>query len=451
MQWPRRALLWILSSFLLALILSSLPACGSSSSEGRVSGPKQNSIASGPPVAVKGMPAAQSIIDRLSPAGVRQGNAKGSVSNDAGELCSFSQAATDDGSVSYFYNKLTGSDTLLVFDDATCMNPLAPQLMAFNQRMVNQVIARWYSKPDAKFMVHPHQLTRKGQLQAKGWCMQSETYPTQGILIDYFGDNQSLMMVAHNYALGGCENSSSGRLDPTSTRTISLNQRTEYVPSYNTWQPAQDITPVATVAPPQVPTPFPVIEPTPRVESTKTAMQTIAPHPTPMPTPMPSPTPDGPLMPVEECSQVIEAYMAENIEDIILSATDNPMSFRYWIENDKRTLGYRLHFKTYTGFGDKLTHHEVLGSVLVHWWDNTTRNLYVEFYPHAVTCLPVRNPEYTFREIGKYEAFEYKSTVGPILVQWDPYVGGPEGIEYRLHQVWFVDTENPTGIVEIER
>ena len=52
--------------------------------------------------------------------------------------------------------------------------------------------------------------------------------------------------------------------------------------------------------------------------------------------------------------------MAENIEDIILSATDNPMSFRYWIENSKRTPGYRLHFKTYTGFGDKPTHHEVL-------------------------------------------------------------------------------------------
>ncbi len=41
--------------------------------------------------------------------------------------------------------------------------------------------------------------------------------------------------------------------------------------------------------------------------------------------------------------------------------------------------------------------------------------------------------------------------VGPIAVQWAPYFGGPEPIEYRLHQVWFVDTENPTGIVEIEQ
>jgi hypothetical protein len=115
-------------------------------------------------------------------------------------------------------------------------------------------------------------------------------------------------------------------------------------------------------------------------------------------------------MSVEECSQVIEAYMAENIEDIILSATDNPMSFRYWIENSKRTPGYRLHFKTYTGFGDKPTHHEVLGSVLVHWWDNTTRNLYVAFYPHAVSYLPINNPTYFFRKIGEYGAFEYNST-----------------------------------------
>ena len=217
--------------------------------------------------------------------------------------------------------------------------------------------------------------------------------------------------------------------------------------------------PTATLVPTKIPpaTPRPTNTPRPTLTPIATPIPsptpTLAPtsKPRPSPTPMPSPTPDGPLMSVEECSQVIEAYMAENIEDIILSATDNPMSFRYWIENSKRTLGYRLHFKTYTGFGDKPTHHEVLGSVLVHWWDNTTRNLYVEFYPHAVSCLPINNPTYFFRKIGEYGAFEYNSTVGPIAVQWDPYVGGPERIEYRLHQVWFVDTENPTGIVEIEQ
>ena len=403
------------------------------------------------------MSAAQSVVDRLSQAGIQQGDVQGLVSNAAGQDCWFTQVATDDSSVSYFYDKLTGSDTLLVFDDPMCMQPLAPQLMALQQRMVNQAIARWYSLPDAKFMAHPHQLTRKGQLQAKGWCMQSETYPTKGVLIDYFGDHQSLMMVVHNYALSGCENSSSGRLAPTSTRTISRNQRTEYVPSYNTWQPAQDITPVATVAPPPAPTPFQVIEPTPRVEATKAAMPTITPHPTPiptpsptpMPTPMPSPTPDGPLMSLEECSQVIEAYMAENIESIILAAADSPMSFRYWIEaTEGNYYGYKLHFNRYTGFGIKPTHHEVKGTVFVHWWDNTARGLYVAFHPHAVTCLPIHNAEYFGMKVGAYGAFEYDSTVGPILVQWNPYVSEPDNVQYALR---FVDVDAPAGVVDIER
>ena len=121
--------------------------------------------------------------------------------------------------------------------------------------------------------------------------------------------------------------------------------------------------PPATPRPTNTPRPRPTLTPiaTPIPSPTPTLAPTSKPRPSPTPTrPVPSPTPDGPLMSVEECSQVIEAYMAENIEDIILSATDNPMSFRYWIENSKRTPGYRLHFKTYTGFGDKPTHHEVL-------------------------------------------------------------------------------------------
>ena len=63
--------------------------------------------------------------------------------------------------------------------------------------------------------------------------------------------------------------------------------------------------------------------------------------------------------------------MAENIESIILAAADNPMSFRYWIEaTEGDYYGYKLHFNTYTGFGIKPTHHEVKGTVFVHWWDN---------------------------------------------------------------------------------
>ena len=68
--------------------------------------------------------------------------------------------------------------------------------------------------------------------------------------------------------------------------------------------------------------------------------------------------------------------MAENIEDIILSATDNPMSFRYWTEaTEGNYYGYKLHFNRYTGFGIKPTHHEVKGTVFIHWWDNTCQRV----------------------------------------------------------------------------
>ena len=66
--------------------------------------------------------------------------------------------------------------------------------------------------------------------------------------------------------------------------------------------------------------------------------------------------------------------------------------------------------KKTTTWGESGFPSEFLGSVLVHWWDNTTRNLYVAFYPHAVSYLPINNPTYFFRKIGEYGAFEYNST-----------------------------------------
>ena len=152
---------------------------------------------------------------------------------------------------------------------------------------------------------------------------------------------------------------------------------------------------------------------------------------------------------VEECAEVIKAYMSENIEGIIMAATDKPISFRYWAQNKRRNsdLGYRLDFNSYTGFGEKPTHHEATGTVLVHWWDNATRRLYLEFLPHPVSCHPVNNPTYRFREVGKYGAFEYESPVGPILVQWDPFIDTETPVAYRLGSV---DVDNPTGIVERE-
>ena len=170
--------------------------------------PKQaaTSKPSGQSVPTQGILAVNPIIDRISPNGIRKGSLKGWVLNFYGEECWFGQAATDDNSVSYFYKSLTGSDTLLVFDDQACMTDPMSIGMAFHQRTVNQAISSWYSKPDAKFMVTPDKLYRKSQLQVKGWCIQSTTYPSTAIAVDYFVDGESLVAVVHNYAVGGCEN-----------------------------------------------------------------------------------------------------------------------------------------------------------------------------------------------------------------------------------------------------
>ena len=177
--------------------------------ESRSSTPKQqptNSRASSQPMPAQGMAEVNSIVDRISPDGIRNGSLRGVVSNHAGQDCWFGQVATDDNSVSYFYEKLTGSDTLLIFDNQRCMETEVPGLMALQQSMVNQAISTWYSLPDAKFMVSPDQLYRKSQLQVKGWCIQSATYPLQAIAVDYFVDGESLVAVVHSYAVGGCQN-----------------------------------------------------------------------------------------------------------------------------------------------------------------------------------------------------------------------------------------------------
>ena len=210
MQSPRRGHIWIIPAFLLAIVILTC-ACGSEPpvEESRSSTPKQQptkSRASSQAVPAQGILAINSVMDRISPDGIRNGSLKGWVSNDVGEECWFGQAATDDNSISYFYKSLKGSDTLLVFDDQGCMTPSTPIGMAFHQRMVNQAISTWYSKPDAKFMVSPDQLYGKSQLQVKGWCIQSATYPSHAIVVDYFVDRESLVAVVHNYAVGGCQN-----------------------------------------------------------------------------------------------------------------------------------------------------------------------------------------------------------------------------------------------------
>ncbi len=136
------------------------------------------------------------------------GNYEGFVNNFSGEKCWYKQVVTRDSSVSYFFETLQGADTLMIFDDPKCMHDeLNGWGMRHSQIAVNTVISRWYSKPDARFLVEPEDMFRRSDLQIRGWCIQSSKYPTQGITIDYFADSENnLAVVIHQYSLQECKN-----------------------------------------------------------------------------------------------------------------------------------------------------------------------------------------------------------------------------------------------------
>ena len=203
-----------LSRILLVALFLLSTACGSDVADSEDPAPSSHTpdqpLSPGPvnsdgAVRTKGLLEVNRIVDKLSADGLRIGNLKGYVQNDYGEDCWYTQSATADDSVSYFYESLTGSDTLMIFEDLGCMTPQTPIGMDYHQRMVNQAISNWYSKPDADFQTKPGQLKEKSRLQIRGWCIQSKTYPSKGILVDYFVDGQSLASVVHNYSVGGCK------------------------------------------------------------------------------------------------------------------------------------------------------------------------------------------------------------------------------------------------------
>ncbi len=151
--------------------------------------------------------AARTIRQRLSPTTAVTGNLRGFVANWEGQKCWYTQTATDPQSTSYFFQTLAGEDTFMEFDDPACMGSgTNGPLLGISQMMINNVIANWYSMPDAAFQTEVADLMSTSPLQARGWCVQSKTYPSQAFLVEYFtGPNNTLAAAVHQYALSGCE------------------------------------------------------------------------------------------------------------------------------------------------------------------------------------------------------------------------------------------------------
>ena len=128
---------------------------------------------------------------------------KGYVQNDQGEKCWYAQ--TVDPKSNHFQGSLTATVGTIRFDDATCMSDSGIGLET-NMMMINNVISRWYSHSDAKFMTRASELFNGSLFQKRGQCMQSKTYSAVGIVVEYLIEGDSIVSVLHGPSVQGCKN-----------------------------------------------------------------------------------------------------------------------------------------------------------------------------------------------------------------------------------------------------
>jgi hypothetical protein len=138
----------------------------------------------------------------IANAGPQKALSRGYVLNDSGEKCWFDQQFEDQ--VLYFFERHAQDLGVMVFDTPGCMADSGLGLDA-NKLAVNNLISKWYSHDDAQFKTHPSDIYPSSQLQIKGQCMQSETYPSQGILVDYKIHEGSIVRVTHGGSMGQCK------------------------------------------------------------------------------------------------------------------------------------------------------------------------------------------------------------------------------------------------------
>lgn len=138
----------------------------------------------------------------LANADATESSLKGSVSNDAGEKCSYTQEIKLGNT--YFHGDLKGNNAIMTFDNPECMKDNGLGL-DINKMMINNIISRWYSLSDAKFMTRTQEMKSTSTLQQRGLCIQSKTYPSQAIAIDYSIKNESIVSVIHGATIDGCK------------------------------------------------------------------------------------------------------------------------------------------------------------------------------------------------------------------------------------------------------
>jgi hypothetical protein len=138
-----------------------------------------------------------------SDAGSERYSKKGYIQNDNGDKCWYKQ--TTDTANTYFYETLEGTVGNIIFDDPQCMSDKGLG-MDVNKMMINNTISRWYSLSNAKFQTRVSEMYNGSPMQKKGKCIQSKTYFSTGITVDYIIKNKSIIQVIHGVSIQGCQN-----------------------------------------------------------------------------------------------------------------------------------------------------------------------------------------------------------------------------------------------------
>jgi len=127
---------------------------------------------------------------------------KGYIQNHNGAQCWYTQDPSAD--VQYFH-KIPSPSYQLTFVDAKCMSGtgLAGEV---NKMLTNNAITKAYSHSDARFMTKVGELLRTSALQVRGQCIQSATYPSAGVAVEYQMAGSNIVSVRHAMTVGGCSN-----------------------------------------------------------------------------------------------------------------------------------------------------------------------------------------------------------------------------------------------------
>lgn len=144
--------------------------------------------------------AASLLLSQGTVAGPEKFLKKGFISNDAGDQCAYQQEVIS-GALHFHGDSISTTIGELVFDDPQCMRASGDSLDV-NKRLINEVLATWYSHPDADF--DTENLHASSLYQEVGVCMQSRSYAAIGIAIDYVVSEQSIVKVFHGPTLEGC-------------------------------------------------------------------------------------------------------------------------------------------------------------------------------------------------------------------------------------------------------